>query len=116
MNGLQFIGDLRSKGIKPVYVMLDIVPRKALPAWISGDGAHVEVGEGESLADLDCRPLVGLTVHLGADGCPPAKLRRLARMVAEAKPSLLCVYTAKEDSYTLDRLHADGKHDRVSIP
>jgi hypothetical protein len=115
MNGLQFLASVRRQGIKPGYVMLDVVPRKALPAWVSGNSAHVEIGAEERLSDMDFRPLVGLSVQLGGAGCSDVRLRRAAKLAAEAKPALLCVFTGSGEDFTMHRLWADGRTDKVTM-
>ena len=113
MNAMQFIASLRHRGIAPAFVMLDVVP-KAQPAWYAGHGVHAEIGDGESLADIDFRPLVGLQVQLGARGSEASRLRRVAKRVAAAKPALLCVFTDEEGQFVMHRLWADGRSDRRS--
>jgi hypothetical protein len=113
MNGLQFVAALRRQGIRPQSVRIDAVTRKPLPAWYSGTSVHAEIGPDESIADMDFRPLVGLSVHLG--GADLKRVRRVAKRAAEVKPALLCVYRDDETGFTLDRLWADGRTDRRSL-
>lgn len=113
MNALQFVASLRMQDIKPASVWIDAVPAKPFPAWFSGS-VHAEIGDDESVSDMDFRPLVGLTVHLGARGSRQERVRRLAKRVAEAKPALLCVYSDEGGKFVMHRLWADGRSDRSS--
>lgn len=107
MNAMDFIADLRLKGRKPAFVMLDLAD-KAMPAWSSERGAvYADIAAGDPLADMDFRPLVGLKVHLWDGTGNEARLRRVAKACAEAKPALLTVLTGKG----LHRLWADGRSD-----
>lgn len=108
MNAFDFIGRLRLRGIKPRFVMLDLADNPIRP-WCTDSGAvHAEIGGAESLTSLDFRPLVGLQVHLGDRSANAARLRKVAKLAAEAKPAMLAVFT--DDS--MHRLWADGTSDR----
>lgn len=108
MNALDFIGRLRLHGIKPRFVMLDLADKPIRP-WCTEAGAvHAEIGASEALSGLDFRPLVGLQVQLGDRSASPQRLRKVAKLAAEAKPAMLAVFT--EDA--MHRLWADGRSDR----
>lgn|SRR5574343_186407 len=115
MNAMQFVERLRRSGETPECVFLDVVAGKAQPAWYAGHGVHAEIGPDESIADIDFRPLVGVPVQLGARGGDAQRMRCIAKRVAEAKPSLLCVFTDENGAFVMHRLWADGRSDRRSV-
>lgn len=108
MNALDFIARLRLRGIKPRFVMLDLADKPIRP-WCTDSGAvHAEIGPDESLTGMDFRPLVGLEVQLGDRSANAERLRKVAKLAAEAKPALLAVFTEN----AMHRLWADGRSDR----
>lgn len=113
---LDLIAAMRRKGAKPSYVMLDLVPGKPLPTWCTERGAvHAEIGPSDSLADIDFRPLVGLSVQLGDRSGDEPRLRRVAKLAAEVNPALLAVFIESGGTFTMHRRWADGKTDRRSV-
>ena len=116
MSGLDIIATLRRKGAKPTHVMLDLVPGHPLPAWCTSTGAvHAEIGAAESLADIDFRPLVGLSVQIGDRSGNEARLRRVAKLAAEVNPHMLAVFIGRGESMTMHRRLADGRTDRSTL-
>lgn len=94
MIGLQTVAGLRREGVKPTAVFVYLVdrlgPLDAERFALSSFG-HVEVTipRADSLAELDFRPLFGLTVHL-ANFCDDVKRHRhAARLIAAVNPAHL---------------------------
>ena len=108
MKALDFLAKLRSAGVKPSYVMLDLADKPIKP-WCSQTGAvHAEIGSAERLTEIDFRPLVGLQVQLGDRSDNAARLRKVSKLVAAEKPAMLAVFTPT----AMHRLWADGTSDR----
>ena len=116
MSAFDIIARLRQRGAKPKHVMLDLVSGHATPAWCTETGAvHAEIGADESLSDIDFRPLVGLSVQLGDRSGNEPRLRRVAKLAADANPAMLAVFVERGHTFTMHRRWADGRTDRSSI-
>ena len=115
MKAMDFLAKLRSSGVKPKFVMLDLAPGKPIHPWCTDGAVHAEIGSAESLTDIDFRPLVGLRVHLGDRSGNEARLRKVSKLAAEVDPALLIVYVEQGGSFTMHRRWADGTSDRSSI-
>jgi hypothetical protein len=82
---------LRRQGVKPRGVFVDLVAAKfrEQPILTQGGVVTCQIPPSQSLSDLDCRPLVDLTVHVQDFTDSRERHLALARLVAQAEPALL---------------------------
>jgi hypothetical protein len=103
---------LRNAGLKPRAVFLDLVAAKfrKQPTITEGGVVTCQIVPDQSLADIDCRPLVGLTVHVQDFTGSRDRHRALARLVAAAGPALLVMpVLANDGGLTLHKRFANGE-------
>lgn len=90
MKGLRELVEIRSEGLRPRAVWVELV--KAHGPWDSlsrhGD-LTIEILPTDSLAELDFRPLVGLDVTVADHTDSPKRLKRIAAMVGAIKTNTL---------------------------
>lgn len=108
MTGLDTVIDLRNRGLKPKAVFVDLVLAPAAiedPLSLSGI-VNVEILASDSLASIDFRALVGLTVHVYDNAGDPNRQRKVASMVAAVEPALLVVPMVGGATWTVHRRFA----------
>lgn len=109
MNALQAIAALRRRGKKPRCVMVDLVSDGCTPLQPAiGDRgiAWVDVPRSVGIADIDWRPLTGLSVHLSDSVGNRARLQAVAKAIAEVEPALLAVFIERDGVTTMHRRFA----------
>jgi hypothetical protein len=104
--GMDQIIETRRAGLKPASVFVGLVTGhdREYVADCSGGVYRVEVLTTDRLADLDLRPLVGLTVFVNDWAGEPDMHRELARLVALAKPAQLVMPVETDAGWRVHRL------------
>lgn len=92
MNPFDSISYLRERGGKPELVSVNLVPGKPMEATIHRGCVAVDVPSSVSLSEIDWRPLVGLPVWLFDLAGDETRHRKVAQLIAEAKPSCLLTF------------------------
>lgn len=109
MTALAIVAALRRKGLKPPSVWVDLVPdgRRPMPQDVAdphfGGIVWLDIPRSIGIADLDFRPLVGLSVQLGDSAGDPIRLRAVAKAIAEVEPASLCVFVERDGATTMHR-------------
>ena len=103
MTGMETVADLRRDGVKPAAVVIDVVTTiRAIDAEayaLSPSGiVSVHIARADSLADIDFRPLHGLTVHIHGER---ERQARVSKLVAAVEPARLVVPVENDDGWTV---------------
>lgn len=105
MTGLKTVSALRRDGLKPAAVAVDLV--ETIGQFDHEDYAlsaagivNVHIARADSLADIDFRPLVGLTVIIHGERKRQA---RVAKLIAAVEPALLVVPVEHDGGWTVHR-------------
>jgi len=108
MTGMDVVIELRLARMKPTAVFVDLVASAGGDdfAMSSSGTVYVNIGADESLADLDFRPLVGLTVHVNDCAGDHGRHRRVAALVAAVEPALLVMPVVCDGGYVVHRRFA----------
>lgn len=94
MKGLDAIAKIRAAGMKPKAVHVHLVASLTASHQVVSRAGSVtcELAAHESLSDLDLRPLVGLQVITADFSGNRERHRRLAKLIAQQEPSILCMF------------------------
>lgn len=108
MTGMECVIDLRLAKLKPAAVFVYLVHHVASnPCPMGPSGiVSVDIPTADSLASLDFRPLVGLTVHVVDTTGRRDRHRKVAAMVAEVNPALLVMPVPSGDQVLVHRRFA----------
>lgn len=105
MTGMDVVIELRLAKLKPaavfVYLVHHVAPNPC-PMGPSGI-VSVDIPMSDSLASLDFRPLVGLTVHIVDTTGSRDRHRKAAAMVAAVDPELLVMPVSNGDQLLVHR-------------
>lgn len=109
LRALEILADIRRRGAKPAFVMLDAggtVQRK----WWAEDvkTISITVPDSEPLRDLDFRPLVGCDVVMVAMSPDQQRMRDVAALVC-AQASIVTVLNCNGDPDNLGHEWVRGK-------
>ncbi len=105
MTGMDTVIDLRRAGRRPgaVFVRLvDLAPRDPYALSSTGNVA-IDIARADSLATIDFRPLVGLTVVVSDHADDRARHRKVAALIAAVEPALLVMSVTDGDTYCVHR-------------
>lgn len=94
MTGMPTVVALRRDGLKPAAVIVDLVDQLGRLdseqfALTASGMVSVTIPRADSLASLDFRPLVGLTVHLHDSTGDLKRHRKAAKLIAAVDPAHL---------------------------
>lgn len=91
MKGMDTVIKLRRSRCKPAAVFVDLVANHDRDLYRVGPTGIVcvEIAAGESIADIDFRPLIGLHVHLSDIAGNHERVRQVAKAIAAVRPSIL---------------------------
>ncbi len=106
MTGLQTVVALRREGLKPSAVIVDLVEQLGKLdtetfALSPAGFVSVTIPRADSLAGLDFRPLVGLTVHLHDSTGDSKRHRQAARLIAAVNPAHLVMPAWDSDALAI---------------
>jgi hypothetical protein len=119
MTGMQTLIALRKAGVRPNVVFVDLVKEigkyDAEPYSLNEYTGivSVNVADGESLNDLDFRPLVGLRVHASDNTENPARYRRLCSLIAKVNPEHLVMAVWRGEELTVHQRWAGAPDART---
>ena len=94
MTGMKTVTALRRAGVKPKAVFVDLVERLGMHeteayALAPSGIVAVNIVRGNSLTDIDFRPLVGLRVFLNDYAGDAKRFRKVANLIAAVNPAHL---------------------------
>lgn len=91
MIGMDTVIALRRQGMKPSFVMVDLVTERSRFATLADHGGTltIEILPNDRIGDIDFRPLFGLYVHLQDMTDDAARLKAAGKAIAEVKPGRL---------------------------
>lgn len=102
---LRAIAALRRGGKKPRLAMVFLVAEASTDAPAIGPrgGISVDIPRSASVADLDFRPLAGLSVQLHDMVGDADRMRAVSKAIVAVNPALFVAFTERDGKWTMHR-------------